>query len=98
MLAGLEVKEAARWSAMPRFSFVAGYLWSWMEYQIMAAMILVPLGQLAGQRLLIDLAKQIPGVMSDGLACADEDIGAATPGLAIASCRHELQYTRLFRS
>jgi urease accessory protein len=29
---------------------------------------------------------------------ADDDIGSFAPGLAIASARHEVQYSRLFRS
>jgi urease accessory protein UreF len=29
---------------------------------------------------------------------ADDEIGALAPRLAIASARHETQYTRLFRS
>jgi len=32
------------------------------------------------------------------LTIADEDMSTFAPGLAIASSRHETQYTRLFRS
>jgi urease accessory protein len=32
------------------------------------------------------------------LALTDDEIGASTPALAIASANHETQYTRLFRS
>jgi len=34
----------------------------------------------------------------EGLALPDEEIGAATPGLALAGALHETQYSRLFRS
>jgi urease accessory protein len=40
----------------------------------------------------------IPAAVVQGLQVTDDDIGAASPALAIASSRHETQYTRLFRS
>jgi len=36
--------------------------------------------------------------VEEGLKLADEDIGAAAPGLALAGALHEIQYSRLFRS
>ncbi|HCO43536.1 MAG TPA: urease accessory protein UreF [Gammaproteobacteria bacterium] len=73
-------------------------LWAWLEAQVSAAVRAVPLGHTAAQRLLYELAQDIPAVVASGLAVADADIGAAAPALAIASCRHETQYSRLFRS
>lgn len=75
-----------------------GYLWAWSENQASAAMKLIPLGQSAGQRLLSRAIEIIPGVVQQGLQIGDDEIGAFTPGLALASARHETQYTRLFRS
>jgi len=89
---------AARCWKVPRDDALAGYLWSWLENQVLAAIRLAPLGQIAGQRLLVSLSMDIPAVITAGLACTDEAIGASAPGIAIASCGHELQYTRLFRS
>ena len=37
---------------------LAAYVWSWLENQVLAAMKLVPLGQVAGQRLLAALGAQ----------------------------------------
>ncbi|MGZ4971020.1 MAG: urease accessory protein UreF, partial [Methylobacter sp.] len=59
---------------------------------------LVPLGQVAGQQLLTDLAGKIPALVDQALAIADHDIGGSAFGLALASSRHEMQYSRLFRS
>lgn len=84
---GIPVDEAAE-----------GYLWAWCEQQVSAAMRLVPLGHTAGQRLLSRAIEQIPAAARRGLALPDDAIGFVTPGLAIASARHETQYTRLFRS
>ena len=77
---------------------VAGYLWSWCENQVAAAIKLIPLGQTAGQRILLELGGAIPAIVAMGLICDDEDIGMTAQGLGIASALHETQYTRLFRS
>ncbi|HEU4625207.1 MAG TPA: urease accessory protein UreF [Steroidobacteraceae bacterium] len=77
---------------------VFGYLWTWAENQVLAAVKAVPLGQSAGQRMLDALIGEIPHVASLGAALADEDIGSAAPMHLIASAAHETQYTRLFRS
>jgi len=77
---------------------LVGYVWSWLENQVLAAMKLVPLGQVAGQRLLHSLGTRIPAVVGKAMAIDDADVASFAPGLALASARHETQYTRLFRS
>ncbi|HUG72502.1 MAG TPA: urease accessory UreF family protein [Steroidobacteraceae bacterium] len=74
------------------------YAWAWAENQVTAAVKLLPLGQSAGQRLLESLRQRIPSLVAAAAQLADEDIGTATPGAMMASCWHETQYTRLFRS
>jgi len=69
---------------------VQAYLWSWLENQVMAAVKAVPLGQTAGQKMLLALSSKIP-------APAEPFVNFA-PGLAILSSQHETQYSRLFRS
>ena len=88
---------AAAWDIPPEAA-ARGYLWAWLENQVAAAVKLVPLGQSAGQQALSRLAEDIDPAVAAGLALDDADIGAGTPGLALASCWHETQYTRLFRS
>ena len=88
---------AVRWR-IPINDAVLGYLWSWCEGQVAAAVKLVPLGQTAGQRILSRAVAAIPKAAERGLALTDEDIGGSAPGLAIAGSRHETQYSRLFRS
>jgi urease accessory protein len=75
-----------------------GYVWSWLENQVLCAVKLVPLGQVAGQRLLLSLAEKIPDLVANALLLNDTDIGGSAFGLALASSRHEMQYSRLFRS
>lgn len=77
---------------------LAAYIWSWLENQVLAAIKTVPLGQLAGQRLLADLGARIPAVVMIARALAAADVSSFAPGLALASSRHETQYSRLFRS
>ncbi len=88
---------AVNWG-VPKRETAIGYLWSWLENQVLCAVKLVPLGQVAGQRLLTDLAGKIPALVEEALSIADHDIGGSAFGLALASSRHEMQYSRLFRS
>lgn len=83
---------------IPKHEAMLGYLWSWLENQVLCAVKLVPLGQVAGQRLLADLAAKIPDLVDKALQLADAEIGGSAFGLALASSRHEMQYSRLFRS
>jgi len=77
---------------------MAGYLWSWAENQVAAAIKLVPLGQTAGQRMLLKLGQQIPALVVAAQQIKDEDIGQVAHTQAMASAWHERQYSRLFRS
>ena len=88
---------AARWG-IPPAQAQAGYLWAWCENQVAAAIKLMPLGQTAGQRLLGECARRLPALLARHADLPDADLGQVSPGLAIASARHETQYTRLFRS
>jgi urease accessory protein len=84
---GIPLREAA-----------SGYLFAWLENQVAAAVRLVPLGQTSGRRVLLAGIAAIPAAVERGLALDEDSIGAAAPGLAALSARHESQYTRLFRS
>ena len=83
---------------IPLEKALGGYLWSWLENSVVVGIKLVPLGQSAGQRLLMKLAADIPAAVQQALQTEDNNIGSFTPAQVLASCRHEHQYTRLFRS
>jgi urease accessory protein len=89
---------AARGFGVPGDCALTAYIWSWLENQVLAAVKLVPLGQVAGQKLLASLAAAIPAVVAASMPLSDDQISTFAPGFAIASARHETQYTRLFRS
>jgi urease accessory protein len=95
-LAGFAFASAG-WNIRPSEALI-GYAWSWAENMTLAGVKLIPLGQTAGQRVLLRVADQIPGAVARSRSLLDAEIGAASPALAIASSLHETQYTRLFRS
>ncbi|MDU1084058.1 MAG: urease accessory protein UreF, partial [Leclercia adecarboxylata] len=64
----------------------------------MAGVKLVPFGQQAAQLLIIELCDRFADGLEQALLRRDDQLGAATPLSAIASARHETQYSRLFRS
>jgi urease accessory protein len=88
---------AARWE-INKADAMAGYVWGWLENQVLCAVKLVPLGQVAGQKLLITLAGELPALVDRALSMRDDEIGGSCFGLALTSSRHEMQYSRLFRS
>lgn len=89
---------AAVHARMPSSMSLLGFMWALAEGQVSAAVRLIPLGQTAGQNLLSRLSAALPACIATASALPDEEIGAFTPGLALASALHETQYTRLFRS
>ncbi len=88
---------AAHW-AIPAEAALQAYAWSWAENQVAAAMKAVPIGQVAGQRILATVARDIPATVARAAALEDQDISNFAPGLTLAAIRHETQYSRLFRS
>jgi len=76
---------------------LTAYVFSWLENQVLCAMKTVPLGQFAGQRMLFDLGARVPATVTRARSIGDDEICTFAPGLALASARHETQYTRLYR-
>lgn len=87
----------AHWT-IAREATVAAYLQSWVGNLVGAGVKLIPLGQTAGQQMLLDLQPVVLQATSSASGAADEDLGVANCGLTLASMAHETQYSRLFRS
>ena len=83
------------WRIEPGAAMVA-YLWSWLDNQVIVAVKAVPLGQTAGQRILLALGDRLGGLAE--LKLEEASWANFAPGLAWQSMRHETQYSRLFRS
>lgn len=80
---------------LDRREALLAYLWSWLENQVLAAVKAVPLGQTAGQKILLSLGSRLARI-ADAAQTAEPRNFA--PGLAVLCARHETQYSRLFRS
>jgi len=89
---------AASGTGAPVRECLLSYAFGWAENMTQAAIKSVPLGQSAGQRILSELASEIPAVIDNAIAVTDETRQAFAPMLAILSSQHEVQYSRLFRS
>jgi urease accessory protein len=88
---------AAAWSIASADS-AAAYLWSWAENQVLVAIKSVPMGQSAGQRVLLNIGGQIARLVQHRPSKDAQMRSNFAPGLAILSSQHETQYSRLFRS
>lgn len=83
---------------IPVASAIQAYAWSWLENQVSAAMKTVPLGQSDGQRILFSIGGRLDELVKSACATGDDELSNFAPGLALAGCQHEMQYSRLFRS
>lgn len=90
----------AEWKLPQRVGLTA-YLFTWLENQVAAAIKSVPLGQLAGQRILTWLRTQLSDAVDEAIqnsATTPPTLRTFAPQYAIVSSRHESQFSRLFRS
>ncbi len=88
---------SVRWSISAHPAAI-GLAWNWLENQVLSAMKLIPLGQGSGQTLLHGVARDIPAAVARAQRLEDHDIGRSAFAVGLASSRHEVQYSRLFRS
>ncbi len=83
---------------VPAEEALLGMLFSWAENQVLACVKSVPLGQVAGQRLLLSLRPHIEQAASIARTLDDDALSNWSPGLSLLSMQHEVQYSRLYRS
>jgi urease accessory protein len=88
----------AQYWQIPVRDALQAYAWGWLENQASAAMKSVPLGQVAGQKILFALGEKLPNIVKQAIALQDDEMSNFNPLLSIAGCLHETQYSRLFRS
>jgi len=79
-------------------SCVTAYCFIWIENQVAAAIKAIPLGQVAGQRILFGMHSIVPNVVLRAINTGPDQVSTFAPQLAIISSRHTTQYSRLFRS
>jgi len=56
------------------------------------------LGQVAGQKMLLALGATVDTVVRQAQEMPDAALSNWAPGFALLSMRHEVQYSRLYRS
>ena len=83
---------------VPHEEALLALLFSWAENQALVCVKSVPLGQVAGQRLLLSLRPEIETAARTARTLEDEALSNWTPGLSMLSMRHEVQHGRLYRS
>jgi urease accessory protein len=88
---------AAHWD-IPETSTLSGFAFAWTEAQVGAATRIVPLGHSAAQRIVSAALPVLDAAVANAFRIEDDDVGACTPGQAIASALHETLYSRLCRS
>jgi urease accessory protein len=84
--------------AIPHEDALLAMLFSWAENQVLVCVKSVPLGQVAGQRLLLALRAPLERAATTARTLADADLSNWSPGLSMLSMRHEVQHGRLYRS
>lgn len=83
---------------VPPDAALLGMLFSWAENQVLVCVKSVPLGQVAGQRLLLSLRPELEKAAQLAQGLADDELSNWSPGLSLLSMQHEVQYSRLYRS
>lgn len=83
---------------VPHQAALLGMMFSWAENQVLVCVKSVPLGQVSGQRLLLSLRPELEVAAQRAQELADDELSNWSPGLSLLSMRHEVQYSRLYRS
>jgi len=84
--------------AIPHEEALLAMVFAWVENQVLVCVKSVPLGQMAGQRLLLSLRPEIERAVEQARRLPDDELSNWAPGLSMLSMRHEVQHGRLYRS
>ncbi|MGB9989488.1 urease accessory protein UreF [Massilia sp. SM-13] len=83
---------------IPHEEALLAMLFSWTENQVLVCVKSVPLGQVAGQKLLLSLQPAIEAAALAAQSIGEADMSNWAPGLSLLSMQHEVQHGRLYRS
>ncbi|MET0982439.1 MAG: urease accessory UreF family protein [Telluria sp.] len=89
---------AAAALGVPAPAALLGAVFSWTENQVLVCVKTVPLGQVAGQKMLLALGPVVEDAVRTALQLPDGALSNWAPGLSLLSMRHKVQYSRLYRS
>lgn len=88
---------AAKWN-VPHQSLLISFGHNWLESSVNSGVKIIPLGQSAGQKLIHDLSPTLIDAVALSQNIKDRELGFSMPAVSMASCSHETQYSRLYRS
>jgi len=83
---------------IPHEEALLAMLFAWAENQVLVCVKSVPLGQVAGQKLLLSLRPALEAAALAAQTMGEQEMSNWTPGLSLLSMRHEVQHGRLYRS
>ena len=83
---------------IPHDAALLAMLFAWAENQVLVCVKSVPLGQVAGQRILLSLREELAAAARHAQSVDDDEMSNWAPGLSLLSAQHEVQYSRLYRS
>jgi urease accessory protein len=92
------VAVAAAGDAVPLEQALSAFVQALLANWVSAGVRLIPLGQTHGLRIIAGLEPVVAETAARALVTALDDMGTAVFRADLASMRHEIQYTRLFRS
>ncbi len=92
------VGQAVRALDLPLGEALRLYLQAFASNLVSAGVRLVPLGQTEGQRIVQALAPLCAELAERAVSAGEKDIGGFAPLVDIDSLRHEVLYSKLFRS
>jgi urease accessory protein len=88
---------AAKWN-VPQQSLLISFGHNWLESSVNSGVKIIPLGQSAGQKIIHDLSPTLIDAVALSHRVEDSELGFSMPAVSMASCSHEKQYSRLYRS
>jgi urease accessory protein len=92
------VALAAAAEGVPLRPALAAYAGAFVANLVSAGVRAIPIGQTDGQRIIAALAPAVEAVARLAETATLDDLGGAALRADVASMKHEIQYTRLFRS
>jgi len=92
------VGTVARSHGIGRTETLTAYAHAYAANLVSAAVRLTPLGQTDGQRITAELMPTCLAAVQRAAATPVDEVSSSTPMVDLASMKHEVQYTRLFRS
>ncbi len=79
-------------------ALILAFAHNWLENSLLTGVKIIPLGQSSAQRMLYTLAPNLSAAVQHSNNVEDECVGVSLPALSMASCGHEVQYSRIYRS